>query len=140
MIGLKNVRLFIVIYDVCMHHPFFTLNKINLLFKRIRRIFSWPILHRYDCFARKVVEASVNKSIQQGWNILLKIYMYFKNIWPIIRIGNIWVLRDIPVKCLRRTNCTFVLIFLIVHVFISFVRQTVTLRSSWNSQFSYFRY
>lgn len=61
MIGLKNVRLFIVIYDVCMHHLFFTLNKINLLFKRIRRIFSWPILHRYDCFARKVVEASINK-------------------------------------------------------------------------------
>lgn len=109
MIGLKNVRLVIVIYDVCMHHPFFTLNKINLLFKRIRCIFSWPILHRYDCFARKVVEASINKCIQQGWNILLKIYMYFKNIWPIIRIRNIWVLRDIPVKCLRRTNCTFVL-------------------------------
>lgn len=64
MIGLKNVRLFIVNYDVCMHHPFLTLNKINLLFKRIRRIFSWPILHRYDCFARKVVEA-INKCIQK---------------------------------------------------------------------------
>lgn len=134
MIGLKNVRLVIVIYDVCMHHPFFTLNKINLLFKRIRCIFSWPILHRYDCFARKVVEASINKCIQQGWNILLKIYMYFKNIWPIIRIRNIWVLRDIPLNVFGGQT---VLSFWIVHVFfISFVRQTVTLRSSWNSQFS----
>lgn len=121
MIGLKYVWLFIVIYDDWKHHLFFTMNKINVLFKRVRRIFSWPILQRYYCFTRKVVEASVNKCIQQGWNILLKIYMYFKNIWPFIKIGNIWVLRDIPVKRLRRTNCTFVLDVLNCSCFLNIV-------------------